>query len=178
MLKWVSFAVMGLLVILALDQQIRRTYWDYYPFEPMKVHGKIQVDNLGKIVHPGGQVIMSVSFDKNMDVLPVITSQLYNGVVITLAPIYPSEKRLGKNLKHSVSFEMPIFAPTGKYVMVRTWTYRVGPTERKIHVTAESEPFYVVENQPKTGPKGDTGATGKQGVHGEKGENGKNFFGR
>lgn len=177
-LKWLMFILLSSLVILSLEWQCERLYWQYWNFEPLIIHGKMQVLNKDKTIYPGEILLLRVDFTKNLLILPTeIRTQMFNSFVYDLTPEtkFPAAamKPLGRQ---QVSFPLPFprAAEYGKYHIHRTWVYRMGPYKREVAVTAESEDFYSVAQAggENKGPKGDTGKTGGQGVKGDKGKQG------
>lgn len=141
-LKWLSFIILFLLIILALEEQGERLYWKYGNFEPLIIEGKVKI--LNPKVYPGEDLFWQITYTKKMDIIPSISCQLVNYVVYTITVDPPASKPL--NVKQTCVFPLriPRAADYGQYKMIRTYRYPVGPNGRIITKTVESEPFWVV----------------------------------
>jgi hypothetical protein len=120
-----------------------RAIWRYWPFEPLKMCPTIKVMNPGKVVMAGSMMIYEVSFDKTMPVACTIKRQLINSYRVDYDALTPPQKELGPQ-KAVSSIHVPSYADAGEWFMRWTAECYVGPENRIISITRESERFQVI----------------------------------
>jgi len=158
-MKWVIKISLIIMSIIMLAWWCETFYWRYWPFEPLVIYGEIKILNPQKIVYPGGLVLIQIDYEKKIDIPVVITTQYRNTFTYDMVPVVPPYKPVGIRTKLATPLLFPRIAEYGKYDLIRTYTYEIGPEKRKISVTAISEPFFCVPDPSKVIVK-----QGKQGV--------------
>lgn len=137
----------------------------FYPYVPAKIHGKITVSP--RVVMAGEQVFYTVDYEKFMDCEAVVTKMIVNERVFHFTPV-PQQFPTGRRI-----FTKPLTVPLEAHGTARIYfaiSYPVSTyPERKVIVTAWSEPFDIIAPDPPEY---------KQGKTGPKGEPGKGFWGK
>ncbi len=116
--------------------------WLYYPYEPIVIKS-LKIANPDKRVVAGGHLTYCLEYDKKMNVQGVLVRKLLNEFIIDLRSS-DGTAPVGKD-KIKVSIVIPPYASPGKYTLWWASTYKVNPL-RSVTVTAESDPFEIVEN--------------------------------
>ena len=135
-LSWPSKIMFGM----AISVYLLVTYWLWWPFyDPMKINSiKVLTDP----TYAGGTMLYEVDYSKTTAYPVVVVSrQLIDGTVITLAPVKGSHLPLGDN-----TIRVPVTIPAncceGIYTLHLSATYQINPL-RTITIESTSPPFTV-----------------------------------
>lgn len=145
MLAWKKITGVCIIVmtVLVTVMWIDHFYWQYWPFEILKVKS-IKVLNQDKKVKAGDLMLYEVSFDKYKDTPCVIKRQLINSYKVDYDRLFPPRKVTGVNLRNVSTIHVPSYIDTGIWFM--RWTAECRITEgRVISYTYESEKFEVIK---------------------------------
>ncbi len=186
-LKWLIFTFVALLIVLALEWQIERVYWQLKPFTPIKIHSIKIFNPDSRVYRPGDTIPYLMDVEKLTDDLGVVTRQWVSdekGFLPAAVPMYPPAKEL-KRQKVVGYMYMPKAAEDTKYQLVWSVNYRRLHDGKPFRITLKSDAVSVYSPKipVQIGPKGDVGKAGpigqkgQVGERGERGGVGKNFWG-
>jgi hypothetical protein len=117
----------------------------FYPYQPIEIKTPMKIINKGKIVHQGETVFYDFHADKKLSLPCIVSRQLINHYITTLAPIAMSNIKLGKTVS-AIGVQIPMYAEPGIYYIHNTYSYVVSEFPRRtVVVTADSELFEVVK---------------------------------
>jgi hypothetical protein len=143
-MKKAFLVLLSIMAVLSVVLTAEKYYWRYWPFEPIEVCDPLLVMNPGKIVKAGTLLIYKVDFDKKMDVPCTIQRQLVNGYRIDYDAVKPPRKALGKQSALG-QVQVPSGTDVGMWKLRWEISCKVGPEDREISYTRETEPFAVVK---------------------------------
>lgn len=119
-------------------------YYSFYPFKVIDIYNSpYPVQNEGKVVRQGEDLIFFVDFCKYMSVHTETTQHFIDEIIYTLPrgnEVNAPEGCYQKNVR----VEVPETLPPSTYIYRITADHQVHPTLRVIRVVAETEPFEVV----------------------------------
>jgi len=117
------------------------TFCLFWPYNPMTIHS-IKIVNSGNVVYAGDNLIYEISYTKAKEYQVLLLSrQLIDGYVVTLAPVMGTSLPIGSHKKRIV-VDIPKSSATGTYYMHLATTYRINPL-RTITVSADSDRFSI-----------------------------------
>ena len=125
-------------------------YWLFFPFVPFVTEfpAGLPILNGGKVVHAGERIVYHGGGTHYTDgVIVDVTAQLLNDVVIPL-PDRRYTTVLGRFSAINSFYEVPLYAPAGKYRLVLDAIFHVNPL-RSITYRVITEEFTVVAAEVK-----------------------------
>jgi hypothetical protein len=150
MFKWNTVNIAGWVLLLTLvfyviPRSVITSYYEYWPFEPIKIYSVI-IKNPNKIVYPGGVLLYELDFDKKMHLAPIVTRQLQNTFVYAMSPATPPIKPLGRQ-KLTFPIPVPKYAEPGEYQLNLTYAYHIDYSggKRQINISVSSDKFIVTQ---------------------------------